>query len=197
MTVARVSTVRCLGPSWQAAAVTTFNIRTATPADHGFLVDMLVQAVNWLPERNWSREEILTKPELAHYVAGWMRPEDFGVVAVDPADRPIGAAWCRHLTAADPGYGYVSDDVPELTLGVVDSWRNRGVGRALVRAVLSVGAERGLRAVSLSVERANFAAKLYASEGFHTVESFDDADTMVAHTGRPSADADPSVSANP
>ncbi|MGC4770214.1 N-acetyltransferase family protein [Micromonospora sp. DT44] len=176
----------------------TFSIRTATSADHSFLVDMLVQAINWLPERNWSREEILTKPELAHYVAGWMRPQDFGVVAVDPADRPIGAAWCRNLTAADPGYGYVSDDVPELTLGVVDSWRNRGVGRALVRAVLHAAGERGLRAVSLSVERANFAAKLYASEGFRTVKSFDEADTMVAQlAGRPSAGADPSVSANP
>ncbi|WP_435206989.1 GNAT family N-acetyltransferase [Micromonospora sp. bgisy143] len=161
--------------------MTTFRIRTATSADHGFLVDMLVQAVNWLPERNWSREEILAKPELAHYVAGWMRPADFGVVAADPADRPVGAAWCRQLTAADPGYGYVSDDVPELTLGVVDSWRNRGVGRALLRAVLSVAAERGLPKVSLSVERANFAAQLYASEGFRTVKSFDDADTMVAH----------------
>lgn len=177
--------------------MTTFSIRTATATDEGFLVDMLVQAVNWLPERNWSRAEILTKPELAHYVAGWMRPADFGVVAVDPPDRPIGAAWCRHLTAADPGYGYVSDDVPELTLGVVDSWRNRGVGRALLRAVLHAAQERGLPAVSLSVERANFAAKLYASEGFHTVESFDDADTMVAPLAdRPSADADPSVSAN-
>ncbi|MGV9213220.1 GNAT family N-acetyltransferase [Micromonospora sp. RB23] len=177
--------------------MTTFSIRTATSTDDGFLLDMLVQAVNWLPERNLSREEILTKPELAHYVAGWMRPGDFGVVAVDPADQPLGAAWCRQLTAADPGYGYVSDDVPELTLGVVDSWRNRGVGRALLRAVLPVARDRGLRAVSLSVERANFAAKLYAGEGFHTVESFEDADTMVAQlVGRPSADGDPWVSAN-
>ncbi|WP_433538738.1 hypothetical protein ACQPZK_14175 [Micromonospora sp. CA-249363] len=85
--------------------MTTFSIRTATSADDDFLVGMLVQAVNWLPERDWSRAEILAKPELAHYVAGWMRTGDFGVVAVDPAERPIGAAWCRHLTAADPGYG--------------------------------------------------------------------------------------------
>jgi GNAT superfamily N-acetyltransferase len=178
--------------------VTTFRIRTATPADSGFLVDMLVQAVNWLPGRNWSREEILARPELAHYVAGWLRPGDFGVVAVDPADRPVGATWCRHLTAADPGYGYVRDDVPELTIGVVDSWRHRGVGRALLRAVLSVAHDRGLAAVSLSVERANVAAKLYASEGFRTVESFDDADTMVAQLAgrRPPVEFDPSVRAN-
>ncbi|MGC9670679.1 hypothetical protein ACNTMW_29555 [Planosporangium sp. 12N6] len=37
-----------------------------------------------------------------------------------------------------------------------------------------------MRAVSLSVERAHFAARLYAAEGFRTVESFEDSDTMVA-----------------
>ncbi|NES31246.1 GNAT family N-acetyltransferase [Micromonospora terminaliae] len=144
---------------------------------------MLVEAVNWLPERNWSREQILANPELAHYVTGWPRPDDFGLVAVDAADRPVGAAWCRYLTAADPGYGYVSDDVPELTIGVVETWRGRGVGRALLRAALDAAREHGVPTVSLSVERANFAARLYAAEGFRTVESFEDADTMVAELG--------------
>ncbi|WFE51647.1 GNAT family N-acetyltransferase [Micromonospora sp. WMMD1155] len=163
--------------------MTDLDIRAATPADSEFLVDMLVEAVNWLPERNWSREEILANPALAHYVIGWMRPDDFGLVAMDPTDRPVGAAWFRFLSAADPGYGYVSDDVPELTIGVVESCRGRGVGRALLRAVLHAAGERGIRTVSLSVERANFAARLYAAEGFRTVESFEDADTMVAEIG--------------
>ncbi|MEU8086736.1 GNAT family N-acetyltransferase [Micromonospora sp. NPDC049101] len=156
------------------------DIRAATPTDREFLVDMLVEAVNWLPERNWSREQILANPAFAHYVTGWMRPDDVGVVATQPAVRPVGAAWLRHLTAADPGYGYVSDDVPELTIGVRQSWRGRGVGRVLLRAVLDVARARGTGRVSLSVERANFAAGLYAAEGFRTVESFENADTMVA-----------------
>ncbi|WFF01624.1 GNAT family N-acetyltransferase [Micromonospora sp. WMMD964] len=163
--------------------MTDLDIRAATPADSEFLVDMLVEAVNWLPERNWSRDQILANPALAHYVTGWMRPDDFGLVAVNPTDRPVGAAWFRFLSAADPGYGYVSDDVPELTIGVVESWRGRGVGRALLRAVLRAAGERGIRTVSLSVERANFAARLYAAGGFRTVESFEDADTMVAEIG--------------
>ncbi|MEU7590242.1 GNAT family N-acetyltransferase [Micromonospora sp. NPDC049230] len=154
-------------------------IRAATPTDRQFLVDMLVEAINWLPERNWSREQILANPALAHYVTGWMRPDDVGVVATQPAGRPVGAAWLRHLTADDPGYGYVSDDVPELTIGVVESWRGRGVGRVLLRAALDVARARGTGRVSLSVERANFAAGLYAAEGFRTVESFENADTMV------------------
>ncbi|MGC4816025.1 GNAT family N-acetyltransferase [Micromonospora sp. DT63] len=163
--------------------MTDFDIRAATPADADFLVDILVEAVNWLPERDWPRERILADPALAHYVTGWMRPTDVGVVAVDPAHRPLGAAWFRHLSAEDPGYGYVADDVPELTIGVLRAWRGRGVGRALLRAVLDAARDRGIRTVSLSVERANAAVRLYASEGFRTVESFENADTMVAEVG--------------
>jgi GNAT superfamily N-acetyltransferase len=162
--------------------VTDFSIRPATLADADFLADMLVAAVNWLPDRDWPRERILADPSLAHYVSGWMRPTDLGVVATDPACRPVGAAWLRYLTAADPGFGYVADDVPELTVGVTQQWRGRGVGRALVRAVLAAARHRGVPTVSLSVERANFAARLYAAVGFRTVESFADSDTMVADT---------------
>lgn len=157
-----------------------FGIRPATSADAEFLVDMLVEAANWGPERTWTREQIMADPSLAHYVSGWMQPDDFGVVAVDPAGRPIGAAWLRYLTVADPGYGHVRDDVPELSIGVVNQWRGRGVGRTLLRAVLDGARSHGVPAVSLSVERTNFAARLYAAEGFHTVESFEDSDTMVA-----------------
>lgn len=57
------------------------------------------------------------------------------------------------------------------------------MGRVLLRAVLDTARERGIRTVSLSVERANFAARLYVAEGFCTVESFEDADTMVAEIG--------------
>ena len=160
--------------------MTDFSIRPATAADADFLGDMLVEAVNWLPQRNLPREQVMADPSLAHYVSGWMKQDDLGVVAVDPAGRPVGAAWLRYLTAADPGYGYVSDKVPEVTIGVVEPWRGRGVGRALLRSVLDSARERGVEGISLSVERANFAAGLYAAEGFHTVESFEDSDTMVA-----------------
>ncbi|MFB9234743.1 GNAT family N-acetyltransferase [Plantactinospora siamensis] len=157
-----------------------FTIRPARPGDAEFLADMLVAAVNWAPDSDRSREATMADPALAHYVAGWQRPDDFGVVAVDCEGAAVGAAWLRYLTAADPGYGYVADDVPELSIGVVESWRGRSVGRALLRAAWAAARDRGVRAVSLSVERANFAARLYAAEGFRTVESFRDSDTMVA-----------------
>jgi ribosomal protein S18 acetylase RimI-like enzyme len=112
-----------------------------------------------------------------------MRLGDRGVVAGDPGGAPIGAAWVRHLAADDPGYGFVRADVPELTIGVVEAFRGRGVGRALLRAVLAAARDAGVPAVSLSVERANLAARLYAAEGFRVVGSDVDADTMLVELG--------------
>lgn len=156
-----------------------FAFRAAEAADLDFLENMLIEAVNWLPERNLPRERILSDPKLAHYVAGWPRPDDLGVVAVGVDEQPLGAAWLRQLTAEDPGYGYVADDVPELTIGVLAEWRGRGVGRALLRELIHVAGKRGIKRISLSVERANRAAKLYTDAGFAVVKRFEDSDTML------------------
>jgi GNAT superfamily N-acetyltransferase len=145
------------------------------PQDAEFLTDMLVEAVNWDPGREpLSRAQVLAEPTLTHYVSGWMRPGDLGVVACAPG--PVGAAWLREFTAADPGYGFVAPDVPELSIGVLPGWRGTGVGRALLRELLcATDRDR----VALSVERANRARNLYLQECFATVAEGPDADTMV------------------
>lgn len=156
-----------------------FTLRPAASEDAQFLTDMLLEAASWRPGQQISREDILGDPEVAHYVAGWPRPDDFGVVAVDQHGHPIGAVWLRYFSAEDPGYGFVSSDIPELGMAVVAFWRGRGVGRALLRKAAQLASERGVARVSLSVERANPAAKLYASEGYVTVESGSGSDTMI------------------
>ena len=74
----------------------------------------------------------------------------------------------------------MAEDVPELSIGVAASWRGRGLGRALLRAVAEQARARGISRISLSVERKNYAQRLYLSEGFRIVDSSDkDADTMI------------------
>jgi GNAT superfamily N-acetyltransferase len=158
---------------------TAFDLREAVQEDRDFLTDMVVLAVNWEPGRDVSGEDVLDSPDLSHYTSGWKLPTDLGLVATTRDGVPIGAAWLRQLTADDPGYGYVADDVPELAMAVVARWRGRGVGRLLLRSLLADARARGVRAISLSVERANRAASLYADEGFSVVQSSADADTML------------------
>ena len=142
--------------------------------------DMLVEAVNWSSQwRPKSRKRIFATPALAHYISGWPRESDLGVIAEADGQR-IGAAWIRFRPAADPGYGFVAADVPELTIGVAAPWRGQGVGRGLLSAVAVAARSGGIARISLSVERKNYAHKLYLSEGYRIVDSSDpDADTMV------------------
>lgn len=152
----------------------------AVAEDGDFMADMLVETVNWSPEwKNKSRSRVLSTPGTAHYIAGWPRDTDLGVIA-EANGEPVGAAWLRFLSAADPGYGFVSPDIPELTIGVAAHWRGRGVGRALLRAIAEQASVEGIQKISLSVERKNFAQQLYLSEGYQIVDSTDPhSDAMV------------------
>lgn len=157
----------------------SWTIRAAGRQDAGFIGDMLVEAVNWAQERHRSRDQIMSAPETARYVAGWPRPGDLGVIA-DAGGRPVGAAWLRFFAAGAPGYGFVGAGVPELSIGVAAAWRGRGVGRALLRALASQARATGIGRISLSVGRANYAHGLYLKEGYRIVDSSDaSSDTMI------------------
>jgi GNAT superfamily N-acetyltransferase len=155
-------------------------VREAGRDDGDFLADMLVAAVNWSPEwKKQSRRRVLAAPNTAHYIAGWPREDDLGVVAEVDGER-VGAAWLRFFPPEEPGYGFVAADVPELTIGVAAPWRGRGVGRALLRALEARAVEAGIRRIGLSVERKNFAQRLYLAEGYEIVGAGSaDSDTMV------------------
>lgn len=92
----------------------------------------------------------------------------------------------RHVDSPKP-WGEATEN-EALADAVIDELGRRGLVttgktdwlRALLRSVLETARTAGITAVSLSVERANFAARLYEAEGFRTVKSFDHADTMLA-----------------
>lgn len=159
-------------------------VRDAATEDAEFLLDMLLEAVNWAGEEKLSRKQLLRDRTLVQYVAGWQREGDLGVVAVDldgpgGLQIPVGAAWLRHFSRTAPGHGYVADDVPEVSIGVVAGQRRRGIGRGLLRALLIRARDAGLRAVSLSVEPGNPAVPLYESTGFAVVGTEGEARTML------------------
>ncbi|GAA2755440.1 GNAT family N-acetyltransferase [Actinopolymorpha rutila] len=169
-----------------------YALRAATADDAAFIAEMTLEAFNWSPDRPaFTLEQFWADPALRKYVEGWPAPGEQGVVAVaraesgkesesdDPAGRPVGAAWWRYFPADKPGYGFVAEDVPEVSIAVAPDWRGRGLGRALIRAVVDQARAAGVPRLSLSVERANHAAALYAAEGFEVVGGDENADTMV------------------
>ena len=158
-------------------------IRSATTDDTPFLGQMLAVAAYWRPGSSPAPiDEILVDPHLAHYVVGWGREGDLGVIAEE--DRtPLGAAWCRRFDAAEPGYGFVAADVPELSIGVVEGARGRGIGRQLLEHLVAQARDRGTGRLSLSVELDNPARRLYERVGFVEVDRAGGAATMVIAVG--------------
>lgn len=143
-------------------------VRRADDTDGLFLKEMLLVAVEWredVPVR--SIDDIMSVPAIAHYVVGWPRPGDVGVVA--QADRRVGAAWWRFFDTDDPGYGFVDASIPEVSIGVLDGWRRQGVGQALMTALIAAAHGCDLGALSLSVEADNSAVRLYERLGFGCV----------------------------
>jgi GNAT superfamily N-acetyltransferase len=158
--------------------VSGYRIRDAGPSDSLALTDALIEAANWNSERQIPRVAVLSDPVRRRYIASWPRPGDAGVLAVDNEDAPVGACWYRLFTADRPGLAGVPG-IPEIILGVRPVWRAQGVGRAMLRAALAKAATAGHTRVALSVERGNYAQRLYVSEGFTVVSSTDTADIMV------------------
>ena len=136
--------------------------------------DMLTHAYYW----RWGTPEAEDIPT-SRYVDGWGRPGDTAVIALD-AGFPVGAAWYRLFKADAPGYGYVDERTPELTIAVVPSKRGKGLGEQLMSALLDRARQAGHETISLSVEEANPARKLYERFGFREVDERGDTVVMVA-----------------
>ena len=151
--------------------------RPARADDREFLLTMLEAGFDWRGDPGFDRS-LLERPEVAHYLTGWPRDGDFGVVA-EWDGVPVGAAWARLFPADDPGYGFVGAAVPEASIAVAAGSRGLGVGGHLLRRLVEEARMRGLREISLSVEDGNAARRLYERAGFAVVGREGNADTML------------------
>ncbi len=157
---------------------TKISILSLTQTDEPFLWDMVYLAI-FVPEGfPHPSPNIVNRPEVAKYVAGWGGEHDSGFLAVDVETRqPVGAAWLRLFTGKARGYGYVDDDTPELSIAVQPNYRSSGIGTALLTCLFEAAAGN-YPAISLSVHAHNPAFKLYRRLGFEIVLTTRSAITM-------------------
>jgi ribosomal protein S18 acetylase RimI-like enzyme len=91
---------------------------------------------------------------------------------------PIGAAWFRLFTRDEPGFGFVDEQTPEVSIAVVPSRRGRGIGSELLDALIDVAKEQEFGALSLSVADESPAMHMFEQQGFEKTEQTDGSWTM-------------------
>lgn len=148
-------------------------IRPGGPQDVPFMRDMLRHAYYWRVDRVSSSGE----PPVRRYVERWGRPGDAALIAIQDFQR-VGAAWYRLFTGENPGYGFVDEETPELSIAIVPSRRGSGLGSELLDALLERARTEGHHAISLSVEQGSPAIGLYERHGFSQVGEDDGGVTM-------------------
>ncbi len=153
-------------------------IRPLTSEDESFLWEMLYQAL-FVPEGLPAfQREIVHIPELARYVRNWGREGDCGFLSSYAAtSQPVGAVWLRLPIGEYKGYGYVGDDIPELSIAVLPEYRGQGIGTQLLTHLLTSAFSEA--PISLSVSVDNPAVRLYKRFGFEIVSRNDESLTML------------------
>lgn len=154
-----------------------WSIQEITPDDQAFLFDMLYEAVYVDPGTPKPGREVLELPEISKYVKNWGQNGDFGLLALDEAGKKAGAVWLRYFPSSNKGYGFVSEDIPELSIAVSEAHRGMGLGTVLMKKILKQTIET-TPSISLSVHENNPAIRLYSRLGFYRCGILDDSIVM-------------------
>lgn len=87
----------------------------------------------------------------------------------------------RYFSENNKAYGYVSNDIPEMSMALLTDYRGKGIGTSLLEALTNETRKLGIKKISLSVDPNNTAAvKLYQRYGFKEVGIEGTSITMVA-----------------
>lgn len=117
---------------------------------------------------NWHVNVFDTDVPIGRYVDGWGRPGDTVLIAMDGGHR-VGAGWIRIFRETAPGYGFIDESTPELTVAVVPTRQGEGIGLELLRGLLDRARADAYRAVSVSVEKNHPEVAFFEGEGFEQV----------------------------
>ena len=118
---------------------------------------------------------IIASPELQIYVEHFGALKDDWGLAAEVDGKVVGAVWVRIMN----DYGHIDDETPSLAISLYKEYRGFGIGTAMMKEMLALLKSHGYSRVSLSVQKANYAAKLYLKVGFEIVRENEEEYIMV------------------
>ena len=141
-------------------------IREIRTEEIPLLNDFLYEAI-FIPEGVPAPpRSILENEDLQVYVRDFGRKADDRCLVAEIDGRIVGAVWTRIMN----DFGHIADDTPSLAISLYKDYRNQGIGTELLQQMLQLLQRDGYRQVSLSVQKTNYAARMYQKAGFEVLE---------------------------
>ncbi|HJB28294.1 MAG TPA: GNAT family N-acetyltransferase [Candidatus Blautia faecavium] len=152
-----------------------YTIREIRKDEVELLKDFLYEAI-FIPEGvTPPPRSILDQPELRVYIDDFGSRKGDHCLVADCNGKVMGAVWTRIMD----DYGHVDDDTPSLAISLYEEYRGKGIGTQMMRKMLALLKKQGFKRVSLAVQKANYAVKIYERIGFQTVDENEQEYIMV------------------
>ena len=152
-----------------------YTIREILEHEYPLLNNFLYEAI-FIPEGiEPPPKVIITSPELQVYIERFGESKDDRGLVAEVDGKIIGAVWVRIMN----DYGHIDDETPSLAISLYKEYRGFGIGTALMKEILALLKEHGYKRLSLSVQKANYAVKLYQKVGFEVVKENEEEYIMV------------------
>ena len=143
-----------------------YSIRKMTVSEYPLLNDFLYEAI-FIPDGiEPPPRNIITSPELQIYVDRFGELKDDFALVAEVEKKIIGAVWVRIMN----DYGHIDDKTPSLAISLYKEYRGQGIGTDMMKEMLSLLKTHGYKRVSLSVQKANYAAEMYRKIGFEIIK---------------------------
>ena len=119
-------------------------------------------------------KSIIEQPELQVYIKDFGKADDWCLVA-EVKGKIVGAVWVRIMD----DYGHIDNETPSFAISLYEEYRNMGIGTALMRDMLELLKKKGYEQTSLSVQKVNYAVRIYQKVGFEVIDENEEEYIMV------------------
>ncbi len=150
-------------------------LREMKKEEYPLLDDFLYEAI-YIPDGvEPPPKSVIKLPELQEYVGDFGKKQHDKAFVAEVEGNIVGAVWVRVMN----DYGHIDNDTPSLAMSLHKNYRGLGIGTALLNQLLSTLKEEGYSKISLSVQKENYAVKLYKKAGFIIVNETEEEYIML------------------
>ena len=143
-----------------------YTIRKMNVQEYLLLNDFLYEAIFIPAGAKAPSRDITSSPEMQVYIDQFGTRKDDHALVAEADGKVVGAVWVRIMN----DYGHIDNTTPSLAISLYPEYRGLGIGTCLMQEMLSFLQAQGYKRVSLSVQNANYAARLYQKLGFEVVK---------------------------
>lgn len=120
-------------------------------------------------------KSIIENEDLQVYVRNFGNQRDDRCLVAECDGKIVGAVWTRVMN----DYGHIADGIPSLAMSLYKEYRNKGIGTELLKRILQLLRKDGYKQVSLSVQKANYAVRMYRKVGFEVHKETEEEYIMI------------------